>query len=126
MIRLVEELTQEERFFTQPTTFMFAGHPWKPGLYTLYNLGGASVTVNLFTQKFTVAAGTKWRFMVHPDLESFQLIFARPVGRQYTAVQSTYPGSAIERERTEWLLATQELIDNPPDPPPEEPPPDPP
>jgi hypothetical protein len=92
MIRLIEELSAKVWEFTaMPSNpFMFVGQPWKPGVYILSNsLSGTNVQVVLFGQSFLVPPGTRFRFMAHENLESFNWVGGAPqVGQeQFTAAR---------------------------------------
>ena len=103
MIKLEEELTRKVwHFEALPNVgtnafFMFNGQPWVPGFYVLSNLSGADVDVVLFGQAFTIPDQSKWRFMAHQELESFQVVWAGtgPVGKQFPYGSAGIPSTGL-------------------------------
>lgn len=70
VVSLVETLTGQVRNYgAAPAALNFSGLP--PGVYGLVNSSGSAIPVTLFGQTYSVPAHSRWRFSVHPELESF-------------------------------------------------------
>lgn len=76
-IEISEELTNS-RWIIPAMPDITAAIPWQPGIYTVLNEAGGNVTFTIFRQLYTMVNTTKWRFKIHENVASADLIGGAP------------------------------------------------